>query len=149
MGLQGHEPDQPARLVDPGSAPRFAQRGTAERLPAEFHEGPIGPMRGDVSIVPVRRRGVVRKPSGDRDVYFEVVVMWGPAEGGRPVPGLTGLPSHSAIDTAAVDDFEAAQQLARRAVDQLRDPPSWTGPPVELFRLARAAGIPLVRQLLT
>jgi hypothetical protein len=149
LGLQGHRPDDVARLVEPGSAPRFRKQGDAVREPAVWHEGPIGPMRGDVAIEPIRRRAVVRKPSGDRDVYFEVVVRWGPTDDGRPVPGLTGLPSHNVVDVAAVDDYDAAQQLARAAADALRDPPSWLRPPVELFRLARDRGIPLVRQLLT
>jgi hypothetical protein len=148
-GLQGHRPDDALRLVEPGSSPRFRKQGEAEREPAIWHEGPIGPMRGEVEVVPVRRRGVVRKPTGDRDVYFEVLVRWGPTDDGRPVPGLTGLPSHSVVDVAAVDDFEAAERLARRAVDALRDPASWTRPPVELFVTAKALGVPLIRQLLT
>lgn len=142
-----HRPDEPVRLVEPGASPRIAKGGEAKREPAVWHEGPVGPMHGDVEIVPVRRRKLARKSGGDSDVYFEIVVRWGPCD--RPVPGLTGLPSHAVIDVAAVDDYDGAQKIARAAVDRLRAPESWSRPPVELFLLARDLGVPLIRQLLT
>jgi hypothetical protein len=135
--------------AEPGSSPRFRKQGEAEREPAIWHEGPIGPMRGDVEVVPVRRRGVVRKPTGDRDVYFEVLVRWGPTDDGRPVPGLQGCRATLWSTSPRSTTTRPPNGSRARAVDALRDPASWTRPPVELFVTAKALGVPLIRQLLT
>jgi hypothetical protein len=132
-------------LGDPGASPRFAKQGEATRENVAWHEGPIGPMRAEVTVTPIRRR--------DRAVYFEVIAEWGPGPNGEDVPGLSGLPTRHVVDTAAVDDYQAAQRLARRAVDLLRDPEPYkpgqhNRAAIELPRAARELGIPLLRQQL-
>ena len=126
------------RLGDPGASPRFHKGGESRRARATFAAEAIGPWHGEVAVTPIERPG--------RRAFFELTAEWGPGPADEDVPGLTGIPSRHALDSAAFETAEAAERVARAAVDALRSPPAGRLPPLNLMALAKQLGVPLLRQ---
>jgi hypothetical protein len=133
-------PDKPP-LADPGSTPRILYRGQATREPALFDEQPIGPLRGRVTVTPIRRL--------DRSMFFEVAAAWGPNPDGSDVRGYAGLPSHRVNDGLYATTQDGAVAVARTAVDELRaatsSDPHAGAPTIDLPRIARRLGVDAAR----
>jgi hypothetical protein len=137
---EDYGPPPPADYFgDPATAPRMPLRGDARREHPIVHEENVGPWHGEVTVTPIVRL--------DRAAFFEIAAAWGPGPNGQDVPGLTGLPTHRAVDVAAVGDAEGAERVARAAVDALRAPASGRLPPVSVTALCRLHGVALVRQV--
>jgi hypothetical protein len=112
--MSSHTP--PPKLADPAATPRFGYDGNASREKPLIDEQPIGPMRGRVTVTPVKLL--------DRRIYFEVAAEWGPYPDGRPVIGILGGPAHHVADAAAIATEHHARRLAHLAIEQLRTPPA-------------------------
>jgi hypothetical protein len=111
--MNSHTP--PPRLSDPAAAPRFGYDGNASREKPLLDEQPIGPMRGRVTVTPVKLL--------DRRVWFEVAAEWGPYADGAPVIGILGDPTNHVADSVAIANEQHARRLAYTAIEQLRTPP--------------------------